>query len=105
GIRDYKVTGVQTCALPIFAVDDNQHVRAGDVIARIDDGDYRLAVDAAGDKVATQRSTIDRIGKQITAQAAAVEQAKAQLASAQAGATRAKLELERQQALASREFA
>jgi membrane fusion protein (multidrug efflux system) len=88
-----------------LAVDDNQHVRAGDVIARIDDGDYRLAVDAARDKVATQQSTIDRIGKQITAQAAAVEQAKAQLASAQAGATRAKLELDRQQALANREFA
>jgi membrane fusion protein (multidrug efflux system) len=35
------------------AVDDNQQVHAGDVIATIDDGDYRLAVDAARDKVAT----------------------------------------------------
>ncbi len=91
--------------LATLAVDDNQHVRAGDVIARIDDGDYRLAVDAARDKVATQKATIERIGQQIAAQQAAVEQAYAQLDSAQAGATRARLELDRQQALAAREFA
>ena len=88
-----------------LAVDDNQQVRAGDVIAQIDDGDYRLAVDAAREKVATQKATIERIGQQITAQEAAVEQANAQLASAQAGATRARLELDRQQALAVKEFA
>ena len=35
-------------------VEENTKVRAGDVIARIDDGDYRLAVDSARDKVATQ---------------------------------------------------
>jgi membrane fusion protein, multidrug efflux system len=86
-------------------VEDNQRISAGDVIATIDDGDYQLAVDAARDKVATQKSTIARIGQQITAQQAAVEQARAQLVSAQAGATRAQLELDRQQALAAREFA
>jgi len=87
------------------AVDDNQQVHAGDVIATIDDGDYRLAADAARDKVATQSATIDRIAKQVTAQQAAVDQAKAQLASAQAGATRMQLELARQQNLASTQFA
>jgi membrane fusion protein (multidrug efflux system) len=86
-------------------VDDNQRVRAGDVIARIDDGDYQLAVKTARDKVATQQATIERIAKQVTAQQAAVDQAKAQVASAQAGATRMQLELARQQALANREFA
>jgi membrane fusion protein, multidrug efflux system len=75
------------------------------VIARIDDGDYQLAVKTAQDKAATQQATIERIGKQITAQQAAVDQAKAQLESAQAGATRMKLELARQQALANRDFA
>ena len=78
---------------PSVAVDDNAQVHAGDVIARIDDGDYQLAVETARDKVATQQATIDRIGKQVAAQQAAVEQAKAQLASAQAGPTRAELEL------------
>ena len=86
-------------------VDDNQRVRAGDVIARIDDGDYQLAVKTARDKVATQQATIERIGKQIAAQQATVDLAKAQLASAQAAATRMQLELTRQQALATREFA
>jgi membrane fusion protein, multidrug efflux system len=87
------------------AVEDNATVRAGDVIARIDDGDYRLAVKSAQDNVATQQATIARIGRQVTAQQAAVDQARAQLASAQAAATRAELELARQQALATREFA
>src|SRR5882672_5368030 len=46
---------------------DNVVVRAGDVIFRIDDGDYRIAVDAARTKIATQQATIDRIGRQATA--------------------------------------
>ncbi|HEY0224645.1 MAG TPA: HlyD family secretion protein [Pseudolabrys sp.] len=84
---------------------DNSYVHAGDVIARIDDGDYRLAVDAARDKVNTQKATVERIGRQIPAQQALVEQARAQLLSAQAQATRAQLELDRQQALAGKEYA
>jgi membrane fusion protein, multidrug efflux system len=87
------------------AVADNARVHAGDVIARIDDGDYRLAVDAARDKVATQEATVGRIGQQITAQQAAVVQANAQLASAQAVETRAESELKRQQELADKQFA
>ena len=75
-------------------VEDNAAVKAGDVIARIDDGDYRLAVETAQDQVGVQQATIERLGKQIVAQQAAVDQAKAQLASAKAGATRADLELE-----------
>jgi membrane fusion protein (multidrug efflux system) len=86
-------------------VKDNTVVHAGDVIARIDDGDYRIAVNAARDKVGTQQAAIDRIGRQIPVQQAAVEQAKAQVVSAGAAATRAQLEFERQQALAGKEFA
>jgi membrane fusion protein (multidrug efflux system) len=88
-----------------IAVEDNTRVRAGDVIATIDDGDFRLAVDSARDKLATQQATVQRIGQQVTAQMSAVDQAKAQLASAAAAATRAKLELDRQQTLAQRDFA
>jgi membrane fusion protein (multidrug efflux system) len=87
------------------AVTDNSRVRAGDVIATLDDGDYRLAVESARNKVATQEATISRIGHQIDAQDAAVEQAKAQLVSAQAAVTRTQLELDRQNALAARDFA
>ena len=74
------------------AVEDNAQVKAGDVIARIDDGDYRLAVQIAQDQVAVQQATVERLGKQAVAQEAAVEQAKAQLVSAKAGQTRAELE-------------
>ncbi len=86
-------------------VTDNTHVHAGDVIATIDDGDYKLAVDSAREKVATQQATIARIGQQIEAQLAAVSQAEAQLASAQASAKRWDLELKRQNFLATKDYA
>jgi membrane fusion protein, multidrug efflux system len=91
----------------VAAIDvaDNAHVHAGDVIARVDDGDYRLAADAARDKLATQQATVARIGKQIDAQRATVAQARAQLASAQAVETRTASELKRQQELAAKQFA
>jgi membrane fusion protein (multidrug efflux system) len=88
-----------------IAVEDNARVKAGDVIATIDNGDFRLAVNSARDKLATQQATVERIGRQVVAQQSAVDQANAQLASAQAAATRTKLELDRQQALAQRDFA
>jgi membrane fusion protein, multidrug efflux system len=88
-----------------ITVEDNSRVRAGDVIATIDDGDFRLAADSARDKVATQGATVERIGRQIVAQQASVAQAQAQLVSAQAGATRMRLELDRQQSLSQRDFA
>ncbi len=86
-------------------VNDNAQVHTGDVIARIDDGDYQLAVETAHDNVAIEQAAVERIGKQTTAQEAAVAQANAQLASAKAGALRAEQELARQQALAGKEFA
>jgi membrane fusion protein (multidrug efflux system) len=86
-------------------IEDNTPVRAGDVIATIDDGDYRLAADAAREKVATQEATVDRIGRQVIAQAANVDQTKAQLLSAQADAKKTQLEFERQQTLSAQKFA
>jgi len=96
-----RVAGHVAAILP----GDNVVVRAGDVIFRIDDGDYRIAVDAAKTKIATQQATIDRIGRQVTAFQSAVEQASAQLASADAGLKRAGLDYERQQALSAKGFA
>jgi membrane fusion protein, multidrug efflux system len=84
---------------------DNTLVRAGDVVFRIDDGDYRIAVDAASTRIATQQATIDRIGRQVTALESAVAQAKAQLDSADAALKRAGLDFDRQEALNTRGFA
>jgi membrane fusion protein, multidrug efflux system len=86
------------------AFEDNEQVKAGSVLVRVDDGDYSLAVQTARDQVAVQDATIARLGKQVVAQQAAVDQAKAQVASAKAGATRADLELKRQQDLATRQI-
>jgi membrane fusion protein, multidrug efflux system len=84
---------------------DNALVHSGDAIFKIDDGDYRIAVDAARTRIETQQATIERIGRQVTAQESAVEQAKAQLASAEAGLKRADLDYDRQQNLSAKGFA
>ncbi|MDB5601443.1 MAG: multidrug resistance efflux pump [Xanthobacteraceae bacterium] len=88
-----------------IAVGDNTYVRAGDVIATLDDGDYRLAVASARDKLASQEATVARIGRQIDAQKAAIEQADAQLASQTAGQKKAQSDFDRQQALSLKDFA
>jgi membrane fusion protein, multidrug efflux system len=84
---------------------DNAIVRKSEVVFRIDDGDYRIAVDAARTRIATQEATIERIGRQVMAQASAVEQAQANLASAEAGLKRAGLDFDRQQTLNTKGFA
>src|SRR5256886_11342768 len=52
GIRDLTVTGVQTCALPIWTVltvnvTDNQWVEPGALLFQIDPADYKVAVERA----------------------------------------------------------
>jgi membrane fusion protein (multidrug efflux system) len=96
-----RVAGHVAAILP----GDNVVVRKGDVVFRIDDGDYRIAVDAARSKIATQQATIDRIGRQVTAMESAAEQAKAQLVSAEASLKRAGLDFDRQQSLSTKGFA
>ena len=83
---------------------NNQEVRAGDVIARIDDGDYRLALQAAQNRLATQESSIARIGRQIAAGQSGIAKAEAALDAARADATHAAAEYERQSKLARTEF-
>ena len=95
-----KVAGY-VASVPVI---DNTVVHAGDVIATIDDGDYRLAVDSAREKVATQQATVARMAHQIAAQEAAVEQTRTQLVSAQAAERRMELELGRQNALVAHDW-
>lgn len=96
-----RVSGHIAAILP----GDNTLVRKGDVIFKIDDGDYRIAVDAARTKIATQQATIERIGRQVIALESMVAQTKAQLASAEAGLKRADLDFDRQQSLNNKGFA
>src|SRR5882757_3636885 len=96
-----RVAGHVAAILPA----DNAIVHTGDVIFKIDDGDYKIAVDAARTRIATQQATIDRIGRQVTALVSAVEQASAQFASSEAALKRAGLDYDRQQALSTKGFA
>ncbi len=80
-------------------------VRAGDVIARLDDGDYALAVEAARNRVETQRAAIERLARQVDAARAAADQAAAQISGARADTARANADFGRYATLAERDFA
>lgn len=100
-ILSAKVAG-HLLSVPVV---DNQTVRKGDVLAEIDPGDYRIAVEAARRRIDTQSATVARIAAQERAQEASVAQARAQQAAAQADQVRAASEFERAQALVERNFA
>ncbi len=96
-----KVTGY----IEKVAVAANQHVKAGDVIFHLDDGDYRIALDEANAKIETQKETLARITAQIRAAEASLQQAQASKLAAEAVATNAKLAMDRAQQLHSTRFA
>ncbi len=72
----------------------------GDTLAQIDDRDYKIAVEAARNKLGTQEATIQRLRQQAVAQEALIEQAKAQLLSTKASLVRTLADFERAQTLA-----
>lgn len=80
-------------------VEDNAVVREGDVLLRLDDGDYRLAVRAAQDGIAAADAAVARIDKQIAAAKAGVTQAEAAVEAAQARLDMAKADFGRQSRL------
>ncbi len=80
-------------------VPENAHVETGDVLLRIDPGDFELAVQAAKDKITAQDAAIARIGKQVEASRAAIDQAQAQVEAARAEVTRTEADFERAQTL------
>ena len=65
-------------------VTDNQHVSAGDLVARIDERDYRIAIDQANAQVASAEANIANVEAQIESQKEQIKQAQAQLEQAQA---------------------
>ena len=75
-----KVSGYLT-AVPVT---DNQHVKAGDVIARIDDRDYRTALEQAEAQIAAAKASIENIDAQFDVQSAQISANQAQVDQAQA---------------------
>jgi membrane fusion protein (multidrug efflux system) len=76
-------------------VSENQHVKAGDPLVVMDDGDYRIAVAQTEAGIVTQGKTLERITAQIQAGKAALQQAEAQKVSAQAALKNAERASER----------
>ncbi|WP_372800702.1 HlyD family secretion protein [Paracoccus seriniphilus] len=81
-------------------VKQNDRVKAGDILVKLDDGDYRIALETAKEKVRTADQTIARIDAQITAAKASVEQARALKAVAEAQLRAAQRNYERAEKLA-----
>jgi len=88
-------------AVPVV---NGQMMHKGDVIARIDDGDYHLAAQAAHDKLVTQQAAIARIARQVEAAQAQMLQASAQIDANRADAVRAAADYARQQQLEKVDF-
>jgi membrane fusion protein, multidrug efflux system len=91
-LRDYESTDDAFVAARSFSiapkvggyitevpVADNQHVNAGDLLARVDDRDYRIAVDQAKAQVAVAEANIDNIDAQVDSQQEQIKQAQAQV--------------------------
>jgi membrane fusion protein (multidrug efflux system) len=93
-----KVSGYIT-AVPVT---DNEHVAAGDVIARIDDRDYRIALDQAEAQVAAAQASIENIDAQLQVQQAQISANEAQVEQAQAALVFAEQQNWRYQELAQK---
>jgi membrane fusion protein (multidrug efflux system) len=86
-----KVSGYLSAVL----VGDNEAVKAGQVLARIDDRDYKVALDQADADVAAARAAIASKEAAIDAQQSAIESAKATVQVDQANETFAEQENKR----------
>lgn len=78
---------------------ENARVKAGNVVLKLDDGDYLLAVRSAEARIAVQKATIARLEKQAVAQVAQIASAEAQLRMAEAQSDNANAVFGRQQSL------
>ncbi len=84
---------------------DNQAVKAGQLLAQIDDRDYVVALDQAQADVETRKAEVANIEAQLAAHAAVIGQARAQLTSADAALELARSNQSRQQKMAEIGFA
>jgi membrane fusion protein (multidrug efflux system) len=86
------------------AVAQNAAVKKGDLLLTLDREDYRLAVEAADGRIATQRAALTRFDSQLIASDAQIAQAHAQQSSADAENARAIADFDRAQQLMKSTF-
>jgi membrane fusion protein, multidrug efflux system len=87
------------------SVADNQAVHAGDLLAKLDDRDYRTALAKAVAAVAGQQALLANLDAARRLQDATVAQARADIAAAEAEAARFQFDLVRYRQLASDQYA
>jgi membrane fusion protein, multidrug efflux system len=87
--------------IAVLSVDDNQVVREGQLLAQIDDRDYKAAVASAEANVAVAKAAITDASASIVQQQSVVDQASASLAAARANYTFARADYNRYTDLAS----
>jgi membrane fusion protein, multidrug efflux system len=83
----------------VVAVDDFQHVKAGDLLVEVDPADYQAKVAQAEAGVGATQAALDNLANQVELQYATIAQGEAERASAEAHALEAKQEQDRQEAL------
>jgi membrane fusion protein, multidrug efflux system len=86
------------------AVTDNQPVRAGDLLVKLDDRDYRAALAKAVAAVAGQQATLANLAASGRLQQAVIAQAQAELTATAAEIARAKYDVDRYRHLAQDQF-
>ena len=89
----------------VLAVKDNQHVKAGDLLVSVDDGDYATHEAQLVAEVDAKKAAIQNLEDRLSQQRAEVSQAQASLHAAQAEATRAKDDADRFSALVKEQYA
>lgn len=95
-----KVSGLIAQVL----VTDNQAVRAGDLLVKIDDRDYRAALDKAIGAVDADRATLANLDATRRLQEAMIAQAQAEVAAADAEVARSGFDVDRYRHLAADQF-
>jgi membrane fusion protein (multidrug efflux system) len=80
----------------------NQHVKAGDVLATLDNGDYQNALDQAEAQIAIEKLSLNRIDAQIEGGKASLAQAQAQQVALEAAVRGAQITQKRQAELAAK---
>jgi membrane fusion protein, multidrug efflux system len=82
--RQFSIAPKVSGYITTVPVTDNQYVKSGDVIARIDDRDYRTALEQAQAQVAAAQASIENIDAQLDVQQAQISANQAQVDQAQA---------------------
>jgi membrane fusion protein, multidrug efflux system len=100
--RTVSISSQVNGAIVDVPVNDNQAVEAGTPLARLDDRDFRAAVDQAKAQIDQAAAGMTNLDAQIEAQQARIEQAQKQADEAQAALTFAQQEDARAQALLQR---